>query len=70
MKEAFIGFVEVNDLSESSFAGVAVQLQVFGRIGMASASDISDMARNGLLDQPTINKDMSDNKTIMFHDFP
>ena len=46
------------------------QLQVFGRIGMARASAISDMASNGFLDQPTTNKDMSDKKTSLFHDFP
>ena len=32
----------VNVIAESSFSGVTAQLQVFGRIGMASASDISD----------------------------
>ena len=70
LKEALIGFMSVNDLAESSFAGVTDQLQVFGRIGMASAAAISDMARNGFLDQPTTNKEMSDKKTSLFHDFP
>ena len=70
LKESLLGFLAVNDIVESSFSGVTSQLQVFGRIGMASASDIRDMARNGFLDQPTTNKDMSDKKTSMFHDLP
>ena len=70
LNEALLGFMAVNDLSDSSFAGVTSQLQVFGRIGMASAAAISNMARNGFLERPTTNKEMSDNKTSMFHDFP
>ena len=57
------------DLAESSFAGMTAQLQVFGRIGMASADDIIVMARNGFLDQRTINKDTCDKKTSLFHYF-
>ena len=68
LEEAFLDFMAVNDLVESSFTGVTSQLQVFGRIGMASSADIIDMARNGFLDQPTTNKEMSDNKTSLFHD--
>ena len=60
----------VNDLAESSFAGVTAQLQLFGLIGMASADSISNMARNGFLYRPTTNKEMSDKKTSLFHDFP
>ena len=62
--------MSVNDLAESSFAGVTDQLQVFVRIAMASAATISNMARNGFLDQPTTNKEMGDNKTSLFHDLP
>ena len=65
-----LGFMDVNDLAESSFAGVTSQLQVFGRIGMVSAATISDMARNGLLDRPTTNKKMSYKKTSLLHDLP
>ena len=61
--------MSVNDIEESSFAGVTAQLQVFVRIGMSRAATISNMARIGFLDQPTINKEISDNKTILFHDF-
>ena len=70
LKEALLGFMAVNDLAESSFAGVTAQLQVFVRIGMSSAATISNMARNGFLDQPTTNKEMGDNKTSLFHDLP
>ena len=52
----------VDDIAESSFAGVTAQLQVFGRIGMASAAAISDMDRNGFLEQPTTNKETNDKK--------
>ena len=59
----------VNDLVESSFAGVTYQLQFFCIIRISSAADISDMASNGFLYQPTTNKEMSYKKTILFHDF-
>ena len=66
LKEALLEFMAVNDLVESSLAGVTAQLQVFTRIGMISADAISDIARNGFLDQPTTNKDMSDKKQVCF----
>ena len=50
LKGALIGFMAVNDIAESSFAGVTSQLQVFVLIGMAITADISDMDRNGFLD--------------------
>ena len=62
--------MSVNDLAESSFTSMTDQLQVFVEIGMASTATISDMAINGFLDQSTTNKDMSDNKTSLFHNFP
>ena len=43
---------------------------LLGRIGMASASAISNMARDGFLYRPTTNKEISDKKTSLFHDFP
>ena len=70
LKEALLGFMAMNDLEESSFAGVTAQLQVFGRIGMAGAAAIIDMARNGFLYQLNTNKEMNDNKTSLFNDFP
>ena len=35
---------------------------------MASAAAIRGMTRNGFLDLPNTKKNMSDKKTIMFHD--
>ena len=70
LKEALIGFTAVNDLEEISFADVTDQVQLFGRIIMASAAGISDMAKNSFLNRPTTNKDISDKKTGLFHDFP
>ena len=60
----------VNDLAESSFAGDTYQLQLFCIIGISSAAGISDMAKNSFLNRPTTNKDISDKKTGLFHDFP
>ena len=62
-KIALRGFVDVNDLAESSFAGLTAQVQVFGRIGMANAAAISDMKRNGFL-----SRDGEGNG--LFHDLP
>ena len=70
LKEAMLGFMAVNDLSESSFAGVTAKLQIFVQIGMSGAASIGNMARNGFLDRPTKNKYISDKKTSLFHDFP
>ena len=70
LREALLDFMDVNGLVESSFTGVTAQLQVFGWIGMTSAAAISNTARNGFLDQVTTNKEMSYNKTSLFHDFP
>ena len=69
LKEELLGFMAVNDLAESSFASMTVQLQIFGLIGMASADAIIDMARNKLLYQPTKKKEMSDKKKSWFHFF-
>ena len=68
LKDALVGFMPVNDLSEISFPGVTYQLQAFGQIGMASAAAIIDISRNGFLYQPNTNKEMSDKKTSLFHD--
>ena len=38
LKEVLLNMVVVNDLLESSLAGVTVQVQVYGRIGMANAA--------------------------------
>jgi hypothetical protein len=49
VKEALKGMMAVNDLAESSFAGVTAQVQVYGRIGMSNAAGVSDLNRNGFL---------------------
>ena len=41
LKRLFLGVIAVDDLVESSFAGVTAQLQVFGWIGMLNAAAIS-----------------------------
>ena len=48
-KETLLGFMGVNDIVESSSAGVTAQLQVVGWIGIVIADSISNMASNGLL---------------------
>ena len=56
LKESLYGLMAVNDLAESSFAGLTAQVEVYGRIGMANAAAISDMARNGFLSRPSKKK--------------
>jgi hypothetical protein len=71
LKKALFGAVAVNDLAESAFAGVTAQVQVYGRIGMANAAAISDMARNGFISRPTTNKEIaSGNCHGLFHGLP
>jgi len=71
LKEALFGMTAVNDLAESSFAGVTAQVQVYGRIGMANAAAISDMARNGFMHRPTTAEEMrSATGHGLFHGLP
>ena len=56
VKEAMCGMMAVNDLAESSFAGVTAQVQCYGRIGMHAAAAVSGMSRNGFLSRPTSKK--------------
>ena len=56
VKEAMMGMMAVNDLAESSFAGVTAQVQCYGRIGMHAAAAASDMSRNKFLSRPTTKK--------------
>ena len=46
VKQALLGEMAVNDLAESSFAGVTAMIQVYGRIDLNAAAAISDMNRN------------------------
>ena len=71
MKMALMNMVAVNDLAESSFAGVTAQVEVFGRIGMVKAAAVSDMSRNGFLNRPvTINEKKDPNAYGLFHGLP
>ena len=70
LKEASLGFMDVNYIAESSLSGVTFQLQVFGLIGIASASAICNIARYVFLYLPTTNKEMSDKKISLFYYFP
>ena len=62
--------MDVNYIAESSLSGVTFQLQVFGLIGIASASAICNIARYVFLYLPTTNKEMSDKKISLFYYFP
>ena len=63
-----MGMVAVNDLAESSFAGVTAQVQVYGCVGMANAAATSDIARNGFLHRPVTKKEMKKPNTHgLFH---
>ena len=54
----------VNDLPESSFAGVMAQVQGH------SAAAVIDMSRNDFLTQPTTKKDTSNEQIGLFHELP
>ena len=58
-----------NDLAESSFVGVAPQVQTYGHIGMRNVADISNMYINRYLSCPTNKKDLKKGNRGMFHDF-
>ena len=53
-----LGMVAVNDLVESSFAGVTANVQAFGRVGIHGTAAVSDISRNGFL------------RRGLFHDLP
>ena len=58
VKKVILGKMASNNLAESSFVGVTAQVQCYGRKDMYSADDVSDTARNVLLDLPTTKKQM------------
>ena len=70
VKEAMMGLMAVNDLAESSFAGVTAQVQCYGRIGMHAAAAVSDMSRNQFLSRPTTKRDISKGERGLFHGLP
>jgi hypothetical protein len=66
VKAALLGMMAVNDLAESSFAGVTAQIQMFGRLNLHGATAVSDMGRNGFLNRPMKKGD----ELGMFHGLP
>ena len=81
VKRAMLGEWALNDLAESSFAGVTAQVQCYGRIGMRNASAVSDVERNGLLNRNSTKKQINhattstkkkqkDKKRGLYHGLP
>ena len=70
MKEAFKGKRAVNDLAESSFAGVTQQITQFGRINLANAAGVSDVQRNKFLKRSSTRKEIKENTTGLLHTLP
>lgn len=70
VKDAMLGMMAVNDLAESSFAGVTAQVQCYGRIGLHAAAAVSDMSRNNFLTRPTTKKTISKGERGLFHGLP
>ena len=67
MKKALLGSMAVNDLAESSFAGVTSVLQKYGRIGLAHAAGVSDLAKNDFLSR---DEGVTDGHKGMFRRLP
>ena len=59
MKRALIGQWSSNDLAESSFARVTLQVQCYDQIGMSNAAAVSDVSRNGLLNRDGTKKQIN-----------
>ena len=70
VKTAMLGMMAVNDLAESSFAGVTAQVQCYGRIGMHAAAAVSDMQRNNFFSRPTTKKSIASNERGLFQGLP
>lgn len=69
-KKDMLGMWATNDLAESSFGGVTLQVQCFGRIGLCNAAAISDMRMNSFLSRPTTSKEMESDKRGLVHGLP
>ena len=65
-----LGKMASNNLAESSFAGVTAQVQCYCQIDMCISSDVSDTARNVLLDHPTTTNQMEVHQQGLFHGMP
>ena len=69
-KNDMLGRWATNDLAESSFGGVTLQVQCFGRIGLCNAAAISDMRMNRFLSRPTTKKQMESDDIGLVHGLP
>ena len=61
-KLVLMGMVATNDLAKSAVGAMTAQLEVFERVGLASAAAVSDTQRNGYLERPTTKKVTENNK--------
>ena len=66
MKKLLFGLMDVNNLAESAFGGLTAWLEVFGRIGLANATEVSNMQRNGYLKRPN----MENNEVSLYFGLP
>ena len=69
-KNDMLGRWATNDLAESSFGGVTLQVQCFGRIGLCNAAAISDMKMNRFLSRPTTKEQIENNEMGLVHGLP
>ena len=69
-KKDMLGKWATNDLAESSFGGVTLQVQCFGRIGLCNAAAISDMRMNRFLARPTTKKQAEGSRMGLVHELP
>ena len=58
--------MDVNNLAESAFGGLTARLEVFGRIGLVNATEVSNMQRNGYLKRPN----MENNEVSLYFGLP
>ena len=70
LKEAFLGMMTFNDLAENVYGAIAAELEVFGRVGLASALAVSNMRQNGFIARPTAKKNIKGDKVSIFVDMP
>jgi hypothetical protein len=70
LKRAAMGKLAVNDLAESSFAGLTAQLKSFGRADLKSLAAVSDLAFNGFMDRPLTSDEIKNDQRGFFHTWP
>jgi len=71
LRTAMPVMVAVNDLADSSFAGVTENVQSYGRVGIHGAAAVSDVSRNCFLSCRITRMEMKATKRHgLFHGFP